>query len=68
MKILLKKEICGSREQYMEMEPTGTQLMLFKKKKKKNAGHGTQMCDSNGYLVNFIKTRFVQVFFFFFFF
>ena len=35
MKILLKKEICGSREQYMEMEPTGTQLMLFKKKKKK---------------------------------
>ena len=36
-------------------------------KKKKNARHGTQMCDSNGYLVNFIKTRFVQVFFFFFF-
>ena len=49
----------------MEMEPTGTQLMLFKKKKK-NARHGTQMCDSNGYLVNSIKTRFVQVFFFFF--
>ena len=34
MKVLLKKEVCGSREQYMEMEPTGTQLMLFKKKKK----------------------------------
>ena len=32
-KILLKKEICGSREQCTGA--TGTQLTLFKKKKKK---------------------------------
>ena len=50
MKILLKKEICGSHEQCTG--PAGTQLMLFFKKRKKKAKHKVehQTQYPNGYL------------------
>ena len=49
MKVLLKKEVCGSHEQCMR--PNKTQLTLFSKKEKEkwNAGRGTQTQYPNGY-------------------